>query len=46
MALTATADELTRKEIVERLDLVDAPQFVASFDPLNIRYEIVDSGMR
>ena len=42
MALTATADELTRKEIAERLNLVDAPQFVASFDRPNIRYEIVD----
>ncbi|CCD94406.1 ATP-dependent DNA helicase RecQ [Bradyrhizobium sp. ORS 375] len=42
IALTATADELTRKEIAERLSLTDAPQFVASFDRPNIRYEIVD----
>jgi ATP-dependent DNA helicase RecQ len=42
IALTATADELTRKEIVERLSLSDAPQFVSSFDRPNIRYEIVD----
>jgi ATP-dependent DNA helicase RecQ len=42
IALTATADELTRKEIVDRLGLTDAPQFVASFDRPNIRYEIVD----
>ena len=42
IALTATADELTRKEIVARLALTDAPQFVASFDRPNIRYEIVD----
>jgi ATP-dependent DNA helicase RecQ len=42
IALTATADELTRKEIAERLGLADAPQFVASFDRPNIRYEIVD----
>jgi ATP-dependent DNA helicase RecQ len=42
VALTATADELTRKEIAERLSLADAPQFVASFDRPNIRYEIVD----
>jgi ATP-dependent DNA helicase RecQ len=42
IALTATADELTRKEIVERLGLVGAPSFVASFDRPNIRYEIVD----
>ena len=42
MALTATADDLTRKEIAERLSLTDAPCFVASFDRPNIRYEIVD----
>src|SRR6185295_16493123 len=42
MALTATADELTRTEIAERLSLTDAPRFVASFDRPNIRYEIVD----
>ena len=42
MALTATADELTRQEIAERLSLLDAPRFVASFDRPNIRYEIVD----
>jgi ATP-dependent DNA helicase RecQ len=42
IALTATADELTRKEIVDRLGLAGAPQFVASFDRPNIRYEIVD----
>jgi ATP-dependent DNA helicase RecQ len=42
IALTATADELTRKEIVERLGLTGAPQFVASFDRPNIKYEMVD----
>ena len=42
IALTATADDLTRKEIVERLGLAGAPCFVASFDRPNIRYEIVD----
>src|ERR1700761_5128104 len=42
IALTATADELTRQEIAERLALTDAPCFVASFDRPNIRYEIVD----
>ncbi|MFK4618624.1 ATP-dependent DNA helicase RecQ [Bradyrhizobium diazoefficiens] len=42
IALTATADELTRKEIVERLKLGGSPQFVSSFDRPNIRYEIVD----
>jgi ATP-dependent DNA helicase RecQ len=42
VALTATADELTRQEIVDRLRLTDAPHFVASFDRPNIKYEIVD----
>src|ERR1700681_3171850 len=42
IALTATADELTRKEIADRLGLARAPRFVASFDRPNIRYEIVD----
>jgi len=41
MALTATADKLTRKEIVERLDLSRARTFVAGFDRPNIRYQIV-----
>jgi ATP-dependent DNA helicase RecQ len=42
IALTATADELTRREIVDRLRLADAPSFIASFDRPNIKYEIVD----
>jgi ATP-dependent DNA helicase RecQ len=42
IALTATADQLTRKEIIARLGLSDAKTFVASFDRPNIRYEIVD----
>jgi ATP-dependent DNA helicase RecQ len=42
IALTATADELTRREIVDRLGLNGARSFVASFDRPNIRYEIVD----
>jgi ATP-dependent DNA helicase RecQ len=42
IALTATADDLTRKEIIDRLGLAGSPHFVASFDRPNIRYEIVD----
>lgn len=41
MALTATADELTRQEIINRLQLQAARQFVTSFDRPNIRYRIV-----
>lgn len=40
IALTATADAPTRAEIVERLKLEEARQFVASFDRPNIRYRI------
>ena len=42
IALTATADDLTRQEIIDRLHLAGAPSFVASFDRPNIKYEIVD----
>jgi ATP-dependent DNA helicase RecQ len=41
IALTATADAPTRGEIVERLSLQDARQFVSSFDRPNIRYHVV-----
>jgi ATP-dependent DNA helicase RecQ len=41
IALTATADVPTRREIAERL-LVDARLFVASFDRPNIRYRVIE----
>lgn len=40
IALTATADERTRAEIIHRLDLGEASQFIAGFDRPNIRYRI------
>ena len=41
IALTATADAPTRREIAERLGLRDARTFVGGFDRPNIRYSIV-----
>ncbi|MFC4727797.1 DNA helicase RecQ [Coralloluteibacterium thermophilus] len=41
IALTATADPPTQREIAERLDLADARHFVSSFDRPNIRYRVV-----
>jgi ATP-dependent DNA helicase RecQ len=40
IALTATADAPTRAEIVERLGLQEAQQFVSSFDRPNIKYRV------
>ena len=40
IALTATADMRTREEIVTRLGLQDAKQFIVGFDRPNIRYRI------
>ena len=41
IALTATADAPTRREIVEKLQLEDARQFISSFDRPNIRYRVL-----
>lgn len=40
IALTATADKRTQAEIVERLSLNNAQQFISGFDRPNIQYRI------
>jgi ATP-dependent DNA helicase RecQ len=42
IALTATADAVTRAEMHQRLAMTDAAEFVSSFDRPNIRYSVVE----
>jgi len=41
IALTATADNFTRKDILEKLDLKNPAEFVSSFNRANITYKVV-----
>jgi ATP-dependent DNA helicase RecQ len=42
IALTATADQATRKDIVDRLKLAEGKTFIGGFDRPNIHYSILE----
>ncbi len=42
IALTATADDQTREDVRQRLNLTESPIFIAGFDRPNIRYTVAE----